>query len=70
MLRYPEGSAETSGQGTIAPPRRAPWGPWLFQEYFRHEPQWEVTLGLETKDGQVENLAVMMTKENRDLVRE
>jgi hypothetical protein len=34
-----------------------------------HEPQWEVTLGLETSDGQVEQLEVMMTEENRDLVR-
>jgi CubicO group peptidase (beta-lactamase class C family) len=35
-----------------------------------HEPGWEVTLGLETSDGQVEHLKVMMTEENRDLVRE
>jgi CubicO group peptidase (beta-lactamase class C family) len=34
-----------------------------------HEPQWEVTLGLETSDGQVKQLEVMMTEENRDLVR-
>lgn len=34
-----------------------------------HEPKWEVTLGLETKDGQVEHLQIRMTKENRDLVQ-
>ncbi len=30
-----------------------------------HEPKWEVTLGLETSDGQVEELEVTMTAENR-----
>jgi CubicO group peptidase (beta-lactamase class C family) len=35
-----------------------------------HEPQWEVTLGLDTSDGQVEHVKVMMTEENRDQVRE
>ena len=34
-----------------------------------HEPEWEVTLGLEKKDGQVEHLKIRMTEENRDLVR-
>jgi len=34
------------------------------------EPKWEVTLGLETKERQVERLEIGMTKENRDLVRE
>ena len=34
-----------------------------------HEPEWEVTLGLETSDGQVEHLEIMMTEENRNLVR-
>lgn len=35
-----------------------------------HEPEWEVTLGLETSAGQVEHLDITMTEENRDLVRE
>ena len=35
-----------------------------------HDPDWKVTLGLETQDGQVESLQVSMTKENRDLVWE
>lgn len=35
-----------------------------------HEPKWEVTLGLETKDGQVEKSQVTMTKENRSLARD
>lgn len=35
-----------------------------------HEPQWSVTLGLETHDGQVEELEVLMTEQNRRLVRE
>jgi hypothetical protein len=35
-----------------------------------HDPKWEVTLGLETKDGKVEQLQVLMTEENRNLVRE
>lgn len=35
-----------------------------------HEPDWEVTLGLRTKDGQVEKLRVRMTKANRNLVYE
>ena len=35
-----------------------------------HEPRWEVTLGLETSDGQVEQLEVSMTEENRSRVRE
>lgn len=34
-----------------------------------HEPEWKVTLGLQTSDGQVENLQIRMTEENRDLVR-
>jgi CubicO group peptidase (beta-lactamase class C family) len=34
-----------------------------------HEPEWEVTLGLETADGQVEDVEITMTEENRDLVR-
>jgi CubicO group peptidase (beta-lactamase class C family) len=35
-----------------------------------HEPEWEVTLGLETSEGQVEQRKIMMTEENRDLVRQ
>ena len=35
-----------------------------------HEPQWEVTLGLETSDGEIEQVKVMMTEENRERVRE
>jgi len=35
-----------------------------------HDPQWTVTLGLESKDGQVEELAVRMTEANRKLARE
>ena len=35
-----------------------------------HEPKWEVTLGLETKDGQVEQLQIKMNEANRELVRE
>lgn len=35
-----------------------------------HEPEWQVTLGLETGNGQVEYLEIMMTEENRHLVRE
>ena len=34
-----------------------------------HDPQWEVALGLEKKDGQVEQLKIRMTKENRDVIR-
>jgi CubicO group peptidase (beta-lactamase class C family) len=34
-----------------------------------HEPDWEVTLGLKSENGEVEQVEVMMTKENRDLVR-
>ena len=35
-----------------------------------HAPQWEVTLGLETSDGEIEQVKVMMTEENRALVRD
>ncbi len=35
-----------------------------------HEPKWRVTLGLETKDGQVEKLEIKMTDDNRRLVLE
>jgi|GEM_PF-474298 len=35
-----------------------------------HEPEWDVTLGLETGDGQVERRKVPMTEENRNRVRE
>ena len=34
-----------------------------------HEPKWEVILGLEQSDGQVEHLQIRMTKDNRELVR-
>jgi hypothetical protein len=34
-----------------------------------HDPEWTVTLGLETKDGPVEHLQIRMTEDNRDLVR-
>lgn len=34
-----------------------------------HEPGWEVTLGLQAEDGQVEELELTMTEENRDRVR-
>jgi CubicO group peptidase (beta-lactamase class C family) len=34
-----------------------------------HDPEWEVTLGLDKNDGQVEQLKVRMTEENRALVR-
>jgi CubicO group peptidase (beta-lactamase class C family) len=35
-----------------------------------HDPDWEVTLGLETESGQVERVKVEMTEDNRDLVRD
>lgn len=35
-----------------------------------HEPGWEVSLGLATKDGQVEQVQIRMTEENRARVRE
>jgi hypothetical protein len=35
-----------------------------------HDPDWKVTLGLETKDGHIEELQVIMTDENRALTRE
>jgi CubicO group peptidase (beta-lactamase class C family) len=35
---------------------------------FGHEPEWTVTLGLEKADGQIEELPVLMTKANRDIV--
>ncbi len=35
-----------------------------------HNPKWEVTLGLETKDGQVEQIKVRMTEANRSRVRD
>jgi len=35
-----------------------------------HEPDWRVTLGLETQDGHVEQLQVLMTEHNRALVRD
>ncbi len=35
-----------------------------------HEPDWQVTLGLETNIGQVEQLQLMMTEGNRNLVRQ
>ena len=35
-----------------------------------HEPDWKVTLGLETQDGQVKQLQTLMTEDNRDLVRQ
>lgn len=35
-----------------------------------HAPEWEVTLGLETKDGQVEQIKIRMTEANRTLVRD
>jgi len=35
-----------------------------------HDPDWEVTLGLEGEDGQVEELRVAMTEENRALARD
>lgn len=34
-----------------------------------HEPDWHVTLGLKTQDGQVEQLKIRMTEENRSLLR-
>ena len=34
-----------------------------------HDPDWEVTLGLEGEDGQVELRQIQMTKYNRNLVR-
>ena len=34
-----------------------------------HDPEWEVTLGLQAEDGQVEELEITMTEENRALVR-
>ena len=34
-----------------------------------HEPKWTVTLGLEKADDQIEEVQVLMTKANRDLVR-
>jgi hypothetical protein len=35
-----------------------------------HQPDWRVTLGLETQDGQIEQLQIQMTEHNRDLVRD
>ena len=35
-----------------------------------HDPKWTVTLGLERKDGQVDQLQIRMTEENRRLVLE
>lgn len=35
-----------------------------------HNPEWEVTLGFETRPGQIEHLKVRMTEENRRLLRE
>ncbi len=35
-----------------------------------HQPQWEVTLGVETSDGQITHLKVVMTEENRSRVRD
>ena len=35
-----------------------------------HDPQWVVTLGLETDDGQIEHQEIEMTAENRNRVRE
>ena len=35
-----------------------------------HEPQWKVTLGLETSDGKVEQIETEMTEENRKRVRD
>ncbi len=35
-----------------------------------HEPDWRVTLGLETQDGQVKQLKILMTLHNRALVRD
>jgi CubicO group peptidase (beta-lactamase class C family) len=35
-----------------------------------HDPEWKVTLGLETGDGQIEQLQVRMTEQNRELVRD
>ena len=35
-----------------------------------HEPERKVTLGLKTQDGQVEQLQILMTEENRNLVRD
>jgi CubicO group peptidase (beta-lactamase class C family) len=35
-----------------------------------HEPKWKVTLGLKSQDGQVEELQILMTEANRDLVWE
>lgn len=35
-----------------------------------HDVEWEVTLGLVTQDGNVEELKVFMTEENRRLARE
>jgi D-alanyl-D-alanine-carboxypeptidase/D-alanyl-D-alanine-endopeptidase len=37
---------------------------------FGHEPDWTVTLELEEADGQIEQLQVLMTEANRELVRE
>ena len=37
---------------------------------FGHEPKWKVTLGLEKADGQIEQVEVLMTEANRELVRE
>ena len=34
-----------------------------------HEPDWHVTLGLKTQDGEVEQLKIRMTEENRKLLR-
>lgn len=35
-----------------------------------HDPKWDVTLELQTKDGQTESVQVRMTERNRDLVRD
>ena len=35
-----------------------------------HELDWRVTLGLESQDGQIEQLQILMTEHNRALVRD
>ena len=35
-----------------------------------HEPKWELTLGLESTSGQVEQLPIRMTEQNRKLAQE
>lgn len=55
--------------GTLARKRFAEDLPELLSS-MGHDPDWNVTLGLGTRDGQIEHVEIRMTEENRHLVRE